>query len=64
MTRKRTRNPRLSDRDYELFEHIMRYHLTTREVLHRLFFSDSDENAVTKVTSRLVLHGYLSRYEL
>jgi hypothetical protein len=64
MTRKRTRNPRLSDRDYEVFQHIMRYRMTTREVLHRLFFSDSDENAVTKVTFRLVLHGYFKRYEL
>ena len=38
--------------------------MTTREVLHRLFFSDSEENAVTKVTSRLTLHGFLNRHEL
>ena len=56
--------PRLGDRDYEIFEHIMRYRLTTREVLHRLFFLDSAPNAVTKVTSRLVEHEYLNRFEL
>jgi hypothetical protein len=52
------------DRDYEIFEHVMRYRMTTREVLHRRFFSDSELNAVTKVTSRLADHGFLNRYEL
>ena len=42
----------------------MRYRLTVPDVLHKLFFSDSELNAVTKVTSRLVLHNYLNRYEL
>jgi hypothetical protein len=64
MARPPTKNPRLADRDYEMFHHVMRYHMTTREVLHRLFFSDAEENAVTKVTSRLVRHGYFNRYEL
>ena len=64
MPRRPTKFPRLGDRDYEIFEHLLRYRLTTREVLHRLFFSDSEPNAVTKVTSRLVQHGYLNRYEL
>ena len=64
MSRPPTKTPRLGDRDYEIFEHLTRYHITTREVLRRLFFSDSEENAVTKVTSRLTLHGYLNRYEL
>jgi hypothetical protein len=64
MPRPPTKNPRLGDRDYEIFQHVMRYHMTTREVLHRLFFSDSEENAATKVTSRLTLHGYFNRYDL
>ena len=42
----------------------MRYRITTREVLHKLLFSDSEINAVTKVTSRLTKHGYLNRHEL
>ena len=64
MPRRPTKKPRLGDRDYEIFEHIMRYRLTVPDVLHKLFFSDSELNAVTKVTSRLVLHNYLNRYEL
>lgn len=55
---------RLNDRDYEIFEHIMRYRMTTREVLQPLFFSDSETNAVTKVVSRLVSQEYLRRYEM
>lgn len=55
---------RLGDRDYEIFEHVARYRLTTREVLQRLFFPDSELNAVTKVTSRLCDHEYLVRHEL
>ena len=64
MARRITKHPRLVDRDYEILDHLRRYRMTTREVLHRLFFSDSELNAVTKVTSRLVDHGFLNRYEL
>jgi hypothetical protein len=64
MSKRSNRRPRLVDRDYEIFEHVMRYRMTTREVLQRLFFPDSELNAVTKVTSRLVEHGFLNRYEL
>jgi len=62
--KKSSRRLRLVDRDYEIFDHVMRYRLTTREVLHRLFFSDSEPNAVTKVTSRLTRSKFLNRYEL
>lgn len=55
---------RLQDRDYELLEHLMRYRVTTRDVLHRLFFSDSEPNAVLKVTSRLTDSEYLARHPL
>ncbi len=64
MPRPPAKNPRLNDRDYDIFEHILRYRLTTREVLHKLFFNDSEENAVTKVTSRLTEHGFLNRHDL
>jgi hypothetical protein len=64
MPRRPARHPRLADRDYEIFEHLTRYRVTVREVLHKLFFDDSEPNAATKVTSRLVQHGFLNRYEL
>lgn len=64
MAKRITKHPRLVDRDYEILDHLRRYRMTTREVLHRLYFSDSELNAVTKVTSRLVDHGFLNRYEL
>ena len=63
MPRKPTKNPRLVDRDYDILDHLARYRLTTRDVLHRLFFDDSEINAVTKVTSRLTDHGFLNKYE-
>jgi hypothetical protein len=59
-----TKRIRLGERDYDIFDHLMRYRMTTREVLHSLFFEDSDMNAVTKVTSRLVRHHYLNRHTL
>lgn len=56
--------PRLGPRDNDIFEHLGRYRLTTREVLHRLFFDELELNAVTKVTSRLCRDGFLNRFEL
>lgn len=56
--------PRFSDRDSDILEHVVRYRMTTREVLHKLFFSDSEPNAVTKVTSRLVRNRFLTRFDL
>ena len=41
-------------RDAAIMEHLKRYHLTTPEVLHRLFFPGVGLNAVRKVTGRLV----------
>lgn len=64
MAKRVTKHPRLVDRDYEILDHLRRYRLTTREVLQRQFFSDLELNAVTKVTSRLVDHGFLNRYDL
>ena len=53
---------KLQDRDHELLEFVMRYRIATREVLHRNFFSDSELNAVTKVTSKLVERHFLARH--
>ncbi len=60
----RRKQARLVDRDYDILEHVQRYRLTTRQVLHTLFFDDSEPNAVTKVTSRLVNGKFLNRYDL
>ena len=60
----RANNFRLSERDYDIFEHLSRHRMTTREILHKLFWEDSSINAVSKVTSRLVRFGFLNRYEL
>jgi hypothetical protein len=46
-----------TERDDAILEHLRRYHLTTPEVLHRLFFGDAGLNAVRKVTGRLVRAG-------
>ena len=65
MSSRRTRkSSRLQDRDYEILEHIFLYHATTREILRSQFFIDSEPNAVTKVTSRLVDGRFLQRYPL
>ena len=64
MPKTNRRKPRLGPRDNDIFEHVSRYRLTTREVLHRLFFAEVEMNAVTKVTSRLCRDGFLNRYDL
>lgn len=65
MPRRRLRtNHRLQDRDYEILQHIFTYRASTRDVLHRLFFSDSALNAVTKVTSRLIEGRFLQAFPL
>ncbi len=64
MAGSRSRGARLQDRDFAILEHIMRYRVSTRDILHRKFFADSEPNAATKVTSRLVETKYLTRYPL
>lgn len=55
----------LAERDYEILSHVMRYRITTPEVLHENFeFSYSERNAVTKVTSRLCERGFLLKFKL
>jgi hypothetical protein len=64
MTRTQVRHVRLGPRDHDIFDHVRRYRLTTRDVLHRLFFPEVKPNAVTKVTSRLCDSGFLNRFDL
>jgi hypothetical protein len=64
MPQTESRHVRLGPRDHDIFEHVRRYRLTTREVLHRLFFPEVKPNAVTKVTSRLSQSGFLKRFDL
>lgn len=53
-----------TERDEEILRHVSRYRLTTRKVLHRVFFPDSQMNAVTKVTQKLVERGFLRKHPL
>jgi hypothetical protein len=49
-----------AERDAAILEHLRRYHLTTPEILHRLFFKEAGLNAVRKVTSRLIRERRIS----
>ena len=53
-----------SDRDDAILEHLRRFHLTTAEVLHRLFFPGSKLNAVRKVTARLAREKKIRAWQL
>ena len=53
---------RLPDRGRRIVDHVGRYHLTTNEVVHALFFRNEQRNAVTKVTARLCRLEYLRRF--
>lgn len=53
-----------NERDDAILEHLRRYHLTTPEVLHRLFFPGVGLNAVRKVTSRLIRERRIRRVPL
>lgn len=59
-----TKHVRLGPRDHDILDHVVRYRLTTREVLHGRFFPEVKPNAVTKVTSRLCAGGFLKRFDL
>lgn len=64
MVKRSRKQGRIVDRDYDILEHISRFHLTTRDVLHSLFFQDTELNAVTKVTSRLVDYEFITSHDL
>jgi hypothetical protein len=52
------------ERDDAILEHLRRFHLTTAEVLHRLFFPGSKLNAVRKITSRLIREKKIRAWQL
>ena len=53
---------RLNDRDEEILEHLQRYRVSIKEVLHGLFFEDSEPAAVLKVMRRLTEAGYVATH--
>ncbi len=53
-----------NERNAAIFEHLRRYHLTTPEILHRLFFPGVKINAVRKVTGRLCERGKIHSRQL
>lgn len=55
---------RLTRRDRQILEYVGRSRMTTYEILHRVFFAGQQPNAVTKVTSRLCAHKYLTKFPL
>ena len=60
-----TKSIRLTTRDAAIIEHVKRYHLTTIQVLKKLFFVEgTTDNAVVKVTLRLRRAGYLVDHQL
>ncbi|MCP4856971.1 MAG: hypothetical protein GY903_21010 [Fuerstiella sp.] len=54
----------LSDRDHRIIAHVARHRVSTNEVVHKLFFSGQQPNAVTKVTARLYRSGHLRKFPL
>ena len=55
---------KVTQRDYEIFQHVLRYRITTRKAIYKTLFPTSSMNAVTKVTTRLVSVGWLNRHPL
>ncbi len=51
----------LTSRDRRILSHVCRYRITTNEVLLRLFFSETGENALKTVRKRLLNHHIQSR---
>src|SRR4051794_29555322 len=51
-------------RDPLVIGHVQRYHLTTNRFLHQACFADVTQNAVEKVTARLVQDRWLQANDL
>jgi len=54
----------IDERDLLILQHVARHRLTTHAVLHRLFFSELQPNAVAKITSRLCRDKLLQKFHL
>ena len=57
-------NDGIRSRDRQIVDHIARHRITTNDVLHKLYFSACQPNAVTKVTARLCRAQWLSKFPL
>jgi hypothetical protein len=55
---------RLTARDRKIIEHILRYRLTTVEVLRTAVLSGQSLNAVSKIANRLCRKRYLQKFTL
>ena len=64
MTPLKNTTRRLTGRDHKILDHVMRYRLTTIEVLGRAVLPGLSPNAVLKVVNRLCRTGYLEKYTL
>ncbi len=54
----------LGKRDRAILADVLRYKLTTNELIHQLYLPEANINAVTKITSRLTGAGWLQRHTL
>lgn len=55
---------RLTTRDREIVEHVVRNRISTNEVIQRQFFDGAHATSVTRATARLCASGWLSAYPL
>lgn len=54
----------LGKRDRTIVADVVRYKLTTNELIHQRYLPEASINAVTKITSRLTAAGWLQRHTL
>lgn len=54
----------VTDRDARIFEHVLRFRITTYEALKRLFFSENGLDAVKSWSRRMQTGGYLESAHL
>lgn len=54
----------LGKRDRAILADVIRYRLTTNELVHQRYLPQANINAVTKITSRLTMAGWIQRHTL
>ncbi len=54
----------LGKRDRAILADVIRYRLTTNELIHQRYLPQASINAVTKITSRLTTAGWVQRHTL
>lgn len=55
---------RLTDRDLEIIEHVVRDRISTNEVIQNRFFDRTHATSVTRATARLCAAGWLAAFPL